>query len=93
MPTPDWGPLWGSPAGRRVGGRSGLAFGFSELNNSQNRRHRVDNLVVQSSSALAVTNLVDTTHFRHQTGPPPPKTGLYPLGTSVAPANHVCSGT
>ena len=41
----------------------------------------------------AVTNLVPTTQFRHQTSPPPSKTGLCPLGTSVAPANHACSGT
>ena len=68
-------------------GRSGLVFGFSALNNSQNRRHRVDYLVVQSSSTPAVTNLVDTTQFRHQTRPAPPKTGLSPLGTIVAPAN------
>ena len=69
-------------------GRSGLVCGFSALNNSQNQRHRVDNLLVQSSSAPAVTNLVHTTQFRHQTRPAPPKTGLSPLGTSVAPANH-----
>ena len=61
-------------------------FGFSALNNSPNRRHGVDNLVVQSSSTPAVTNLVHTTQFRHQTRPAPPKTGLSPLGTSVAPA-------
>jgi hypothetical protein len=31
---------------------------------------------------------VHTTQFRHQTRPPPAKTGLCLLGTSVAPANH-----
>ena len=68
-------------------GRSGLVFGFSAVNNPANRRHGVDNLVVQSSST-PVTNLAHTTQFRHQTRPAPPKTGLSPLGTSVAPANH-----
>ena len=78
--------LWGLPAGGR-GGAAGPVVGLP-CRRSPNPRHGVDNLVVKSSSAPAVTNLVDTTQFRHQTRPPPPKTGLSPLGTSVAPANH-----
>jgi hypothetical protein len=35
-----------------------------------------------------IANLVHTTQFRHQTRPAPLKTGLSPVGTSVAPANH-----
>src|SRR6476646_1610262 len=88
-PTPGTGgSASGSPAGTTGRGRSGLVFGFSALNNSPNRRNGVDNLVVQSTSTPAVTNLVHTSQFRHQTRPAPPKTGLSPLGTSVAPANH-----
>ena len=80
QPTPELTPmpglrvLWGSPAGGR-GGAAGPVVGLQCADRSPNPRHGVDNLLVKSSSAPAVTNLVDTTQFRHQTRPPPPKTG------------------